>query len=906
MDPTRWQHIRTIFEACLDVPPAQRAAFLKQACGEDKDLLLSVQALLKAEEAESPFLDDSLHVESIQALDLLSETKLVGGRVGAYQILSRLGRGGMGTVYLAERADGMYEQKVAIKLVEQAVYREDLVRRFRHERRILASLHHPHIARMLDGGVTESGIPYFVMEYIEGSTLLEYCKDHDLPISDRLTLFCTVCDAVHHAHQNLVIHRDLKPSNILVTDGFSEGSPSGDVKLLDFGVAKLLTDATEDGTLQTMAGQNPMTIGYASPEQVKAEPVTTASDVYSLGVILYELLTGMRPYDIHGLSAAAVERLVCDAIPERPSASWERKRSSEAGSTGFNSKTRLLKGDLDTIVLKALAKEPARRYVSVAQFAEDVRRHLTRQPVIARPMSIKYRVGRFIQRHKIGVGISVFVLISLVSSVIITTNQARQAELNAAHVRRLANTLLFELNDKVRDLPGATDVRRTLVTHALTYLETLSNEKGKDPTLQLELAEAYEQAGRIQGDPHYTNLGDLMGAVKSYEKALALREAIWEADSTSEVVRRALANNYGRLAVVKSWCCDNKLAIELSTKGLNMMAPLLAIQPGNVGIRHDIARIQSELGWWMIWEGKMDKGLSMVSDAVVELETLAVQLPNMLDVQHHLWRAYAYKYDGFKFKKSHQEARDLMEMTALKHIERVNLRYPNHPLLMYDRHVGYLFLGEMQETMGENEKALESFSRSLAISEDLVEVDSTNQKAMEAVAYAAAAKGRVLSQLNNIDEAVRLLSQVVSIRYTLFDQNRSNGEAGNALGNATRTLCQILMKASRLDQALKECQDSALVFTSLVEHYESGPVIVANYGRACLELARVYQALHARSSLEYERETFGSEGLKWFAKGIEIMTPLEAPPGSVLGTDESISGFKAEEAAFRLVAGTEE
>ena len=344
-----------------------------------------------------------------------------GTRIGPYRIVGEAGHGGMGTVYLAER-DEPYHQRVALKLVRGAVSLDDhLVRRFIEERQILASLEHPRIARLLDGGITAEGLPWFALEYIEGIPIDRYVEQHRSPIEARIELFLAVCDAVQYAHRHLVVHRDLKPSNILVT-------ADGQVKLLDFGIAKLVAGGQH---AETRTGLRLMTPEYASPEQVRGEPVTVASDVYSLGVLLYELLTSRRPYRLTGPAPLELERAVLEQEPQRP--------SSVAGNPRLR---RRLRGDLDTIALTALRKEPARRYQSVEQLATDLTRHLTGLPVTARPDRLGYRAGKFVRRHRVGVAAGIALFLSLLGGLAATLWQSREATREAARAERVTEFLI--------------------------------------------------------------------------------------------------------------------------------------------------------------------------------------------------------------------------------------------------------------------------------------------------------------------------------------------------------------------------------------------------------------------------------------------------------------------------------
>ena len=392
-----WPDIEALFEAALEQPPGEREAWLAAHC-DDPALRARIEQLLAAHERSGGILDEPLHPPSDQPESPPPDAD-VGRRIGPYRTVDLLGHGGMGSVYLAERADGQFDQRVALKLLRIGFDTEDRTRRFLAERQILATLTHPNIARLLDGGVAGAGQPFFVMEYVDGRPLGQYCDAHRLSIQERLGLFVTVCRAVQYAHSNLIVHRDLKPSNILVTDG-------GTVKLLDFGIAKLLDpDALPSHAVpRTRTGFLPMTPAYASPEQVRGEAITTASDVYQLGVVLYELLVGRRPYRVRGRTPSEIEHLICTKEPTRPSTALAKVGKGPPEDVGRARKTspdqlqRVLRGDLDMIALTALRKEPARRYDSAEQLAEDVERYLAGRPVTARAQTWGYRVGEFVRR----------------------------------------------------------------------------------------------------------------------------------------------------------------------------------------------------------------------------------------------------------------------------------------------------------------------------------------------------------------------------------------------------------------------------------------------------------------------------------------------------------------------------
>ncbi|MFI5007278.1 MAG: tetratricopeptide repeat protein [Solirubrobacterales bacterium] len=485
LDRQRWPRVSAVLEAALERPEPERAGYLDEACAGDAELRRQVEELLAADAAAGSFLAMNaveraapLVAEIGEGIELQAPA-LAGERiVGAYRLLSQLGEGGMGVVYLAERVDGQFEHQVAVKLLKQGLHGEDAGRRFLQERQILARLQHPGIARLLDGGVTAQDSPFFVMERVEGRPVTAYCDEHRLGIEQRLRVFLEICDAVQYAHRSLVVHRDLKPSNILV-------DAAGRVKLLDFGIAKLLAEGSEDEAVaSTRTALRAMTPEYAAPEQVRGDPVTTATDVYTLGVLLYELLTGERPYRVGRGATSEVERAVLEQEPTRPSA----RTAGAAGLPGIRRKElqRRLRGDLDGIVLRALQKEPERRYSSAEAMATDVRRHLGGLPVSARGDGVVYRAFKFVRRHRVAVAAVLLVLLSMLGGLVGTAWQARRAQREALKAEAVKDFLksLFSASDPA-EAQGKEVTARALLENGARRIE---KELQDQPEVQSEVA----------------------------------------------------------------------------------------------------------------------------------------------------------------------------------------------------------------------------------------------------------------------------------------------------------------------------------------------------------------------------------------------------------------------------------
>ncbi len=440
-------------------------------------------------------------------------------KIGAYSLISLIGQGGMGSVWLGERSDGRFERRVAVKFLPFAMTSGTGAVRFKREGKILGHLRHPHIAELMDAGVTPNGEPYLVLEYVEGLPIDQYCDQQKLDVDARVRLFLDVVSAVAHAHANLIVHRDIKPSNVFVRS-------DGQVKLLDFGIAKLLAeDANPAATQLTIEGRGAMTPQFAAPEQVTGESITTATDVYVLGVLLYLLLTGQHPAGQRLHSTVELVKAIVDTEPPQPSnatPSGEAKELAEKRSSTPEKLQRQLRGDLDTIIAKALKKKPAERYGSATALADDLRRYLKHEPISARPDTIGYRAAKFVRRNRRVVSLTataiVLVIGSLSAGLYVANRERKIAERRFAEVRQLAKKFI-ELDNDIRGLPGSTQVRMRMVSDSLQYLSSLSSEAPVDKDLALEIAYAYVRVAHAQGDPTSPNLGQFAEAETSLNNA---------------------------------------------------------------------------------------------------------------------------------------------------------------------------------------------------------------------------------------------------------------------------------------------------------------------------------------------------------------------------------------------------
>jgi tetratricopeptide (TPR) repeat protein len=737
MQPERAERIADLVERASELKDAERAAYLAQACGDESELRAEVEALLR----EEGFAANLMSTPAVEFGAELLRDEVAAGELNAgemldgYRIHSLLGEGGMGEVYLAN--DTHFGRQVAIKLIKQGFGTKEFIRRFRQEERILAALNHPNIARLYGGAVTQKGLPYFVMEYVEGIPLETYSAQHALGMRERLSLFRKVCAAVSYAHQNLVIHRDLKPANIRVT---ADGEP----KLLDFGIARLLDPATAETGNHTVTTTHAMTPSYASPEQRRGDRMTTASDVYSLGVVLYELLAGKRP----GV-----------------------RKDGEAD-------LQKLDADLDNIVFKALRLEPERRYSSVGQFSEDIRRYLEGLPVIARKDTFTYRTSKFVGRHKVGLALTSSVALLLISATVVATWEAHRAnqerilaERHFEQVRRLANSLMFEIHDSVKDLAGSTPTRRLIVGRALEYLDGLAHDAGPNSALQRELATAYEKIGDIQGNPYSANIGDTDGALTSYRKALRIRES-FPSSSTTTDTRMELGRTYRALGDIMDQKGDFGQTIRYYRRSLQIFSELAASEPKNAAIQDELARAYETLG----------DGLGRMANADAEL---LASYRKSLAIREELLRE-----DSLSAKRKRPVAINLMKIggaldphqpeaiadlrKGVATLASIAAADPDNGRARREVGWGYKQLGTAQVAAEDFSGAVGSLGKSLAIRESAAAVDPQNAQASFDLASGHIDLAEALSATGDTPRAVAQARQGITILTALSAADPTN------------------------------------------------------------------------------------------------------------------------------------
>ncbi len=764
----------SVLAAALERPPAERQAYIDGQAGNDHELHTRLMALLAAANADDGPLDHPPAQFALEALQAYAPPSWVGRRLGAYRLIELIGAGGMGQVYLAERADGHYEQRVAVKLMRESIGHHDaLLARFRAERQLLASLDHPNLAKVLDGGISDDGVPYFVMELISGEPIDAYCVNAGSSVDQRLRLFRTVCQVVHYAHQKGVVHRDLKPANILVTR-------AGVVKLVDFGIAKRFAAAGDARPAEaaTMTRHRAMTLEYASPEQVRGEAVTPASDIYSLGLVLYRLLTGTSPYPLDGITGDyALTQAICDSEPTPPS--LQARHDGRA----HRSQYRRLRGDLDAVVLMALRKLPARRYASAEALADDLFRHLEGLPVRARRSAWSYRAGRFVLRYKLVLGATMGALVVGIAAASYhaleahrqsqhAEQQRQRAERHFANVRKLANVMMFDVHKAIDRLPGSTAARELIVNNALAYLRQLSAETRDDAALQLEVGSGYRRIGDIQGAAFRASLGDPQSALASYENAVALMQPLLEAARLPDALLRGaqneLAMTYQRKAMLLASLGRFEDAVRGARAGIAFARELVAADPSRYEVQGRLASQYGELAQIHRMAGDSPAVLAMLDLATLQWRGLLALQPDNREWAMDLATAHAIRamhlLERDTTRESARLAFDHLRAAAAM-LEPIREKQPFDTMPARNLALTYSGIGVALLRLQRPQEAVEFHHRAIDIASTLTAKDASN---MQCRADEAVIRNRLSDALYALRDARGSLAAATAAA-TLFE-----------------------------------------------------------------------------------------------------------------------------------------
>jgi tetratricopeptide (TPR) repeat protein/predicted Ser/Thr protein kinase len=737
----QWRKARDLFDAALSLPPEERQGFVRARTATEPELLAEVESLLAAH-AQSEGRYETGPAALIPRENPSPET---GRRIGPWRLLREVGEGGAGIVYAAARDDSSYQKIVALKLMRPDRESREMVRRFKLERQVLASLDHPHISRMLDAGTADGGRAYLVMEFVEGVPLDQWIASRELSIEDKLRLFLNVADAVGYAHRNLVVHCDLKPANILVN---TDGEP----KLLDFGIAKLLRPEFSADLGITRPFGRMMTPEYASPEQVRGEPVKVSVDIYALGLLLYRMLTGKPPYEFPSASMIDIERTICQTEPKRPSAIDPR-----------------ITGDIDAIVMTALAKDPHERYPTVDQFASDLRNYLEGKPVTARDGGVLYRARKFINRNRLTVATAALTAVALAAAAGVSIYYASVANRRFEQANDLARFVIFRFDDAIR--AGQTAARRVLVSEGLVYLERLSSEAGSDATLRGELAAAYLKMGDIQGNPFEQNLGDLRGARKSFETALSLAQTARDAhlEATAQIkladleavggdrhrglrlYQQAIARIeqlprnddsqklLGETLLKAAWTQaqggDPKSAQEVYERAIGVTRRLFDTAPADLEAKLLYARVLERAGSNQAELGDKSGGIGRLFEASSLMEQMAAGYPANLELARRAFACSMVLADVLKKSGREREAEDLSR-TMLAGAEERLRKDPSNVQFQRDR---YAAMGRLAELLEGNpvrrNEAYDLTRKSLAILRPIVAAPDASEYALHQYAW---------------------------------------------------------------------------------------------------------------------------------------------------------------------------
>ena len=838
-DDSATKSVLSLCDRALALSGAEREAFLDEACADNPQLRSAAEAVLKAVTRAGDFLDPSVDLSD-------DDVDIVGSTIGHYLILEKLGEGGMGAVFLAERQEEEFTQRVALKMVRGKFLANELIERFNAERKILAGLNHPYIAALIDGGTTSSGVPYLVMEFVDGQPIDEYCDSQRLSLRERILLIQKVATAVQAAHQNLVVHRDLKPSNVLIT---ADGIP----KLLDFGIAKLIqTDEIAHHGQTTLFGRQAMTPNYASPEQILDNSVTTASDVYTLGVLAYQLLTGERPYHLETSSHRELLQKVESLTVPRASTRLDTVSSADHLSriaadraTTLSRLRKALAGDLDNILMKALEREPDRRYVSVAAFSADLGRYLAGLPVEARVDSLAYRVRRFVARHRVGVAISA-VSGTVITGALVATAFAylqAQAARNEAderfnQVRAIANTMMFDVYDDIETVPGTNSARGTLAATAQAYLETLAAAENAPVDVLLEAAQGYARLAAILNQQTVSDTENRELGRAAWEKALALYTRITTEHPES-------ADAFASLGRLHSSRANERLYID------------------NEAVA---ARDELELAF-----AAFDEATALDPDSVaIEVDRLT---------------AKKRLADSYKWQNDYEEAHRLLN-PLIDDVLATAARWPAD--------VGALRTkGEVLQLRGENnwfrnqfEEGVLDYGQALEAFRQALEAGGPNQAIDQSLADTHWSRGNTLIEFERYDEAAADYSAAMELLAVRVARDPDDAGAARRLAILRGSMAQAVVRMGRADEAVALMTETNQWFESQAAADPETPGVQRSLAVSYHMMGNIFT--------DAERE---DEACHWYGRTLEKWLDIDAKFGLAefdAGQPERLRGMLAD------------
>jgi len=917
MKKESWQKVDDIVFKALQIESEKRQDFIEKECGESTELLFEVESLLANENA----VDDYFESPAIfKYADFFEEdqnkpSEFINQKIGNYRLQREIGFGGMGAVYLAERVDGKFDQKVAIKLLKRELNTKSLRRRFTHEREILGSLEHPNIARLLDAGSTEDQIPFLVMEYIEGDPIDIYCNKNNLNLDERLTLFRTVCVAVNFAHRNLVVHRDIKPSNIIVTD---EGIP----KLLDFGIAKLLSGNAGETTKHTVTKLGAMTPSYASPEQLRRESVTTSTDVYSLGIVLYELLSGHRPFENVEDDLGEIFKAVCETDPPLPSTIVRLPLKSIAseidsemetmvhddpdslGSKSKNPKTenidvrsthpqvksfspQSLRGDLDNIILKSLKKEPERRYSSAENFAEDIRRHQDGLTITARPDTFSYRTGKFIKRNRFAAASASLILLAIMGGLGTTLWQARvaQAEKTKAEkrfndVRALADSFLFEITPEIEKLNGSTKAKELVVKRALEYLDKLSTDSTDDKELQEDLAAAYQKVGDVQGNPYQKNIGDLGGALNSYEKSQNISEKLFKQHPNDLKLKKSLSKTYGLIGDVYFYKDDLKKAEAVFQKAIKLNEQIITEYPNDDETQKAQGSLLNSLGLIPFWAGDNKKALKIYDRSLKIFEMLHKKHPKKNEHKAQVANTHVRIGEALGWDDQPQKAIVSIQK-GLDLIKEVNKDEPKNKNYRRTLMLSYMRLGETYADVKTFDKSLDLYQKSVDIAKQAMDEDKANKRGKRDYITIKFKLAETLDMAGKNAESLKHLIEVLGMQKELAANDPTNPTLKHDVATTHNSIGEAEFNLKQFNSALKS-------FTAALNGFEYVKNNGGDEGRAVRDsaIARINVG-KTYIKLAINQSTLREKGLSFYKNGLRILEKLDSD-GKLTALDKKL------------------